>query len=731
MVLGPPKLMGPTGPVRLGSSENLKAVGLLTYMAADPGTRYHTGDDLVDLLWPGRPGGQGAQALLDAVRWACNERGGPVVSVTKFDEYSLDPSWVTSDLWAFKGAIRMNRYKDALTIYRGPLLQGVSFPHASPFMDWLEKQRVKLGRMASMAAWREYQSALSAGDANTARSWAVAACRHSPRPDAILAKAMERLEELGGTEEAIDLFEEQSARLEGMDIPLPAEVIRKHKQRRAHGRQSWRRFIRGAERVSGILEGSARKKREAQGKRRPLKGRRIPSLLPFAGALMLGLLAAVAVPVWRSLPAPRVTNEAVRPRPEISPRDPRDLSGEERQSLRQARAHVDRGLTTDGPSRVAAWSNAYETLRSLAEHHPQNHQLWLARLIHALWLSLEPRGDRTYFLAEAKTSEAVLNGTNEEETTPLDWSLLWGPLGKPPSPRADDAQNPEALPPPPDLLWIQANWHLSQGNYERALKNFGELTGDPRFSSAALMRWSEAATALRTSPSMDGLRIQDAGAEIAVRSLLALAAGDTARAVEALPSLASAQVPATSRTTANTGVTSITPSDVPILLAHVLVAWRTGRLAEASSLLERAGDGLLDSVEGPFANAQLASWIALARGRTDEAREHAEKALGEALTQVASTPDNPWGYRNLGLAYLSVGNEEEASRTVNRGLRLARARGEPRTIGKLQEARLMVLPLGSQERQDVLDELLGSTYPWSLNAHSLSQDPRWSLRHPG
>ena len=103
----------------------------------------------------------------------------------------------------------MGRYGDALEVYGGEVLDGVTIPQAPPFMEWLGRQRTKYARLASACAWREHYRALASGDRTMARELLVVACERSPRPDTILDRVLPALVQLGGEKEAVQLFERE------------------------------------------------------------------------------------------------------------------------------------------------------------------------------------------------------------------------------------------------------------------------------------------------------------------------------------------------------------------------------------------------------------------------------------------------------------------------------------------------------------------------------------------
>src|SRR5690606_10665003 len=93
---------------------------------------------------------------------------------------------IDSDLQLFRAALGAGAWHDALTLYRGPLLEGLPTGVALGFETWLERERETLH-----GAWRDAVLEVAAGCEREGRwSDAVAHLRHVLAPDALAEDAL-------------------------------------------------------------------------------------------------------------------------------------------------------------------------------------------------------------------------------------------------------------------------------------------------------------------------------------------------------------------------------------------------------------------------------------------------------------------------------------------------------------------------------------------------------------
>jgi DNA-binding SARP family transcriptional activator len=138
------RLFGPPE-VTLGNqviSLSTKAIGLIAYLALQQ--HLVTRDTLLELLWP--------DSLLESARknlrntlWTIRKALGDDAIVGDDDRVALGPSvWV--DVRVFEQAVDHNPGA-AIELYRGPLLDGVSFVDAGDLEVWIDGQRARLAQL--------------------------------------------------------------------------------------------------------------------------------------------------------------------------------------------------------------------------------------------------------------------------------------------------------------------------------------------------------------------------------------------------------------------------------------------------------------------------------------------------------------------------------------------------------------------------------------------------------
>ncbi len=220
--LGKPHMEGWERPA---TPEGWKPFCLLAYLCLDLPVRLHTDTELARLLWPEVHRGLGQRKVDAAVTTLNRVHGATFIERTRYGEYEVVPSAVSIDVWAFRGGVRMRRREDALTLYRGDLLEGIDLPDAPQFMEWLDRQRRKYCRLASLCAWRSHQQAAEQGEAYLSAGLAVLAYKRSPDPAPMLKRVMTSLRDVGAEAEALRLLQE-SRDIAADATRLAAEKVR-------------------------------------------------------------------------------------------------------------------------------------------------------------------------------------------------------------------------------------------------------------------------------------------------------------------------------------------------------------------------------------------------------------------------------------------------------------------------------------------------------------------------
>ena len=111
-----------------------------------------------------------------------------------------------SDLGAFEGAVRAERYGEALTLWRGPLLAGLEPPHPA-YGDWLEHERRRVEALYLGALGCRAFELERAGQDDDALGLVRELLAHDPLDESAHRSAMRLLHRQGRTEAALAQFE--------------------------------------------------------------------------------------------------------------------------------------------------------------------------------------------------------------------------------------------------------------------------------------------------------------------------------------------------------------------------------------------------------------------------------------------------------------------------------------------------------------------------------------------
>jgi len=100
---------------------------------------------LMAFLWPERAESKARHHLRDAL-YAIRRTLGQEAVVSVGDGLRLDPSAVHSDVQAFASALNEGRLAEAVSLYRGPFLDGVHLTDTQEFDRWVEDERNRLAQ---------------------------------------------------------------------------------------------------------------------------------------------------------------------------------------------------------------------------------------------------------------------------------------------------------------------------------------------------------------------------------------------------------------------------------------------------------------------------------------------------------------------------------------------------------------------------------------------------------
>src|SRR5947209_6620433 len=186
---------------------------LLAYLAAATPPGFHRRDSLLALFWPELDQEHARTALRQALR-VLRAALGPEAVVSRGDEeVGLDFDRVWCDVAAFDRAVDGGASREALDLYRGPLLEGFFISDGPEFERWLERERARLREAAARAAQRLIEQCESRGNLTTATHWARRAVELAPNDEALVRRLISVLDHHGDRASALQAYQAFAQRL--------------------------------------------------------------------------------------------------------------------------------------------------------------------------------------------------------------------------------------------------------------------------------------------------------------------------------------------------------------------------------------------------------------------------------------------------------------------------------------------------------------------------------------
>jgi DNA-binding SARP family transcriptional activator len=204
-----------------------KRLGLLAYLAADPPRRFHRRDSLLALFWPDLDEGHARAALRRSLHFLRSALGSEVLSGRGDEEVGVPEEVLWCDATALDRALQAGEPERAMSLYRGPFLDGLHVEGAaSEFQDWLDRERDRLRRQAAAAATLLMERAEREGRAADAARWARQALELMPDDESALRRLLALLDRAGDRPAAIQAYEDFARRM-AQDLELePAPETR-------------------------------------------------------------------------------------------------------------------------------------------------------------------------------------------------------------------------------------------------------------------------------------------------------------------------------------------------------------------------------------------------------------------------------------------------------------------------------------------------------------------------
>jgi DNA-binding SARP family transcriptional activator len=120
-----------------------RQLAVLVFLAAQ-GPSGTSRERLIEHFWPGRTG---ARNSLDQALSAARRTLGPDAIAATATTICLNPDSLALDFPEFDRAVEGKAWRDAIALYNGPFLHGLTIDRAPAFVRWAEGERVRCARV--------------------------------------------------------------------------------------------------------------------------------------------------------------------------------------------------------------------------------------------------------------------------------------------------------------------------------------------------------------------------------------------------------------------------------------------------------------------------------------------------------------------------------------------------------------------------------------------------------
>jgi DNA-binding SARP family transcriptional activator len=211
--LGAVELKAPEGNELLSILARPKLLAILSYMAASATRGFVRRDTLIGLFWADVDPERARNSLRQSLHHLRRSLGEATLLSRGDEEVGLASGRFWSDVAAFEDALQAGRAEEALSFYRGELLEGFFVSDAPEFERWLEGRRGELRARAAAAAWALAEEAESARDSSSAAGWARRALELAPLDEDLVRRVIALLDRQGDRSGAVQSYEAFARRL--------------------------------------------------------------------------------------------------------------------------------------------------------------------------------------------------------------------------------------------------------------------------------------------------------------------------------------------------------------------------------------------------------------------------------------------------------------------------------------------------------------------------------------
>ena len=200
-LFGTPSLARGDGTPLAGRAAQRHRLAMLALLALAPGQRLSR-DKLIAFLWPESEPERGRN-LLNVSTYTIRKALGETALLTVVDDLRLNPDVVSTDALDFAAAADQGDYPRAVTLYRGPLLDGFFLSDAREFERWAEQERKRLAGEHDKVLEAIAEGAECENDFSRAVEWWKARAAKDPYDSRVALRLMQALDANGNAAGAL------------------------------------------------------------------------------------------------------------------------------------------------------------------------------------------------------------------------------------------------------------------------------------------------------------------------------------------------------------------------------------------------------------------------------------------------------------------------------------------------------------------------------------------------
>ena len=163
-ILGPISLTGEDGATLDDVVSQTRRFALLAHLAMRAPKGFIRRDALLPLFWPELDQDRARGALRQALYFLRNALGSDALVSRGSEEVGIATDKLWCDATEFEAAVKARRLDDALTLYRGDLLESFFISEAPDFEQWMQAEQTRLRTLAAQVALDAASEAERRGD---------------------------------------------------------------------------------------------------------------------------------------------------------------------------------------------------------------------------------------------------------------------------------------------------------------------------------------------------------------------------------------------------------------------------------------------------------------------------------------------------------------------------------------------------------------------------------------